>query len=74
LAYAHSGQVTEALHLFDQVEVRQTIGGGGGYHIMLPLGESYLLAGRVEDAHRLAERLLALSRDRKERGNQAWAL
>jgi tetratricopeptide (TPR) repeat protein len=28
----------------------------------------------VEDAHRLAERLLALSRDRKERGNQAWAL
>jgi len=41
---------------------------------MLHLGEVYLLAGRMEDAHRLAERLLALSRDRKERGNQAWAL
>ena len=41
---------------------------------MLCLGEGYLLAGRVEDAYRLAERHLALSRDRKERGNQAWAL
>jgi tetratricopeptide (TPR) repeat protein len=41
---------------------------------MLHLGKIYLLAGRVEDAHRLAERLLALSRNRKERGYQAWAL
>jgi transcriptional regulator with AAA-type ATPase domain len=73
LAYMRSGQVTEALHLLDQVEVRQTPGGGGN-RIMLHLGEGYLLAGRVEDAHRLAERLLALARDRKERGNQAWAL
>ena len=73
LAYARSGQVTEALHLLDQVEVRQTTGGGGD-RVMLHLGEGYLLAGRVEDAHRLAERVLALSRDRKERGNQAWAL
>jgi tetratricopeptide (TPR) repeat protein len=73
LAYMRSGQVTEALRLFDQVEVRQTPG-GGGKRIMLHLGEGYLLAGRVEDAHRLAQRLLALSRDRKERGNQAWAL
>jgi tetratricopeptide (TPR) repeat protein len=73
LAYMRSGQVTEALHLLDQVEVRQTTGGGGD-RVMLHLGEAYLLVGRVEDAHRLAERLLALSRDRKERGNQAWAL
>jgi tetratricopeptide (TPR) repeat protein len=41
---------------------------------MLRMGEAYLLAGRVEDAHRLAERVLALARDRKERGHQAWAL
>ena len=73
LAYAWSGQVTEALRLLDQVEVRQTTGGGGD-RVMLHLGEAYLLAGRMEDAHRLAERALALSRDRKERGNQAWAL
>ncbi len=73
LAYVRSGQVTKALRLFDQVEVRQTTGGEGD-RIMLHLGEGYLVAGRVEDAHRLAERLLALSRDHKERGNQAWAL
>jgi DNA-binding NtrC family response regulator/tetratricopeptide (TPR) repeat protein/class 3 adenylate cyclase len=73
LTYAWSGQVTKALHLLDQVEVRQTTGGGGD-RIMLHLGEAYLVAGRVGDAHRLAERLLALSRERKERGNQAWAL
>jgi tetratricopeptide (TPR) repeat protein len=73
LAYAQSGQVTEALHMLDQVEVRQTTGGEGD-RIMLHLGESYLLAGRVEDARRLGERLLALSRDHKERGNQAWTL
>ena len=73
VAYARSGQVSEALRLLDQVEVRQTTGGGGD-RVMLHLGEAYLLAGRVEDAHRLAERVLALSRDRKERGNQAWAL
>jgi tetratricopeptide (TPR) repeat protein len=73
LAYAQSGQVTEALHLLDQVEVRQTTGGEGD-RIMLHLGEGYLLAGRVEDARRLAERLLELSRDHKECGNQAWAL
>jgi tetratricopeptide (TPR) repeat protein len=73
LAYMRSGQVTEALPLLDQVEVRQTTGGGGD-RIMLHLGEGYLLAGRVEDAHRLAARLLARARDQKERGNQAWAL
>jgi tetratricopeptide (TPR) repeat protein len=73
LAYVRSGQVTEALRLFDQVEVRHTTGGEGD-RIMLHLSEGYLLAGRVKDAHRLAGRLLALSRDHKERGNQAWAL
>jgi tetratricopeptide (TPR) repeat protein len=41
---------------------------------MLKMGEAYLLAGRVVEAHRLAERALALARDRKERGHQAWAL
>ena len=77
LAYAQSGQVTEALRLLDQVEVRHTTGGQGPGDlpiVMLHLGEAYLLAGRGEEAHRLAERVLALSRDRKERGDQAWAL
>ena len=37
------------------------------------LSEAYLLAGRMGDASRLAERALSLSRDRKERGYEAWA-
>jgi tetratricopeptide (TPR) repeat protein len=73
LAYARSGQVTEARRLLDQVEVRQTTGGQGN-RVMLDLGEAYLLTGRMKEAHHLAERVLALSRDRKERGYQAWAL
>ena len=38
------------------------------------LSEGYLLAGRIDDAFRLAEQALQLSRDGKERGNEAWAL
>jgi DNA-binding NtrC family response regulator/tetratricopeptide (TPR) repeat protein/class 3 adenylate cyclase len=76
LAYAWSGQVTEALPLLDEVVVHEKAGraGRGGSDMMLSLGEAYLLAGRLADALQLAERALVLSRDRKERGNQAWAL
>src|SRR5262249_28186855 len=35
---------------------------------------AYLLAGQIEKASTLAGQALALSRDRKERGYQAWAL
>jgi tetratricopeptide (TPR) repeat protein len=76
LAYAWSGQVTEALPLLDEVVVHEKAGRAGraGSYMMLRLGEAYLLAGRPETASQLAERALVLSRDRKERGNQAWAL
>ena len=40
----------------------------------LPLGEAQLLAGRLEEAHALAERALALARAHQERGNEAYAL
>ena len=40
----------------------------------LPLGEAQLLAGRLEEAHALAERALALAREHQERGHQAYAL
>ena len=33
-----------------------------------------MLAGRLEEAHALAERALALAREHQERGNQAYAL
>ena len=40
----------------------------------LSLGEAHLLAGHVEEAHTLAERTLAFTRERQERGHQAYAL
>src|SRR5262249_42349065 len=40
----------------------------------LSLGEAHLLAGRLEEAQALAERTLALTRERQERGHQAYAL
>jgi tetratricopeptide (TPR) repeat protein len=40
----------------------------------LSLGQAHLLAGRLEEAHALAERALALAREHHERGNEAYAL
>jgi tetratricopeptide (TPR) repeat protein len=38
------------------------------------VGEAYLLAGRSEEAVRLARRALELCREHKERGHEAWTL
>jgi tetratricopeptide (TPR) repeat protein len=38
------------------------------------LTEAYLLAGRMDDAIQFARRALDLSRNHKERGNEAWVL
>ena len=38
----------------------------------LSLGEEYLLAGRLEEAHALAERMLALACAHQERSHEAW--
>jgi tetratricopeptide (TPR) repeat protein len=51
----------------------------GGYEALfsifsLYLGEAYVLAGRLDEAHALAERVLALTRVHQERGRQAYAL
>ena len=40
----------------------------------LSLGEAQMLAGRLEEAHALAERALALAHKHQERGNEAYAL
>ena len=42
--------------------------------VMINLGQGCLLAARVEDAMRLAESALELTRKRKERGLEARAL
>jgi tetratricopeptide (TPR) repeat protein len=73
LAYALSGRVAEALPLLDEVVVHEDPGRGGSF-ALLRQGEAYLLAGCPENASRCIARALALSRDRKERGYQAYAL
>jgi tetratricopeptide (TPR) repeat protein len=40
----------------------------------LPLGEAQMLAGRLDEAHALAEHTLAIAREHQERGNEAYAL
>jgi hypothetical protein len=50
--------------------------GIGYYHSLSveQLGEAYLLADQVENAHACADRAVMLARGRGERGNEAWAL
>jgi tetratricopeptide (TPR) repeat protein len=41
---------------------------------MALLGEAYARSGRLEDAARLLDQALALCRERRERGYEAWTL
>jgi class 3 adenylate cyclase/tetratricopeptide (TPR) repeat protein len=68
-AYALSGRVAEALPLLEQAVAE-------GDHAMWTahLSEACLLTGQIAKASTLAGHALALSRDRKERSYQAWAL
>jgi predicted ATPase/class 3 adenylate cyclase len=63
LAYAMAGRTADALTVLGQF---------GGDAVVC--GEAYLLAGCVEEAHRLARRGLDNARHRKRRGQEAQAL
>jgi tetratricopeptide (TPR) repeat protein len=67
-AYALSGRLGEALPLLEQdIERASPLR-------VVQLGEVYLLAGCLEEAIQLAGRALVLTRDRKQWGQQAYAL
>ena len=68
-AYALAGRAEDALTMLGQV-VRNT----GVPLDPLTCGEAYLLAGCVEEAHRLTQQVLANPRHRKRRGQEARAL
>jgi tetratricopeptide (TPR) repeat protein len=75
-AYTLGGRVADAVPLLTQAMEQTTATGLITHQALcrLSLGEVQMLAGRLEEAHPLAEQALALTRQRQERGNQAYAL
>lgn len=76
LAYALTGRTAEALSLIEQIEDQVDSRSPLPTRTMVvtELGEASLLVGCLENASGLAKRALAHSRNRKERGVQAWTL
>jgi tetratricopeptide (TPR) repeat protein len=75
-AYTLGGRAADAVPLLtqamEQTMATETV--GDQTRCSLPLGEAQVLAGRLEEAHALAEHTLALTRAHQERGNEAYAL
>jgi tetratricopeptide (TPR) repeat protein len=76
LAYALEGRIAASLALVEQG--MEYVVARGRARALAPavayLSEAYLLADRLEDAHRRAAQALDLARQYKQRGTQAWAL
>jgi tetratricopeptide (TPR) repeat protein len=71
-AYAMTGRLAEALPLLEQAAERaRRVDRRRETQWLAYLSEAYLRAGRQDDAHAVAERLLALGRERGERGTEA---
>jgi predicted ATPase len=71
-----AGRVTDAVPLLTQA-LEQTMGTDMvGFQVFcsLSLGEAQMLAGRLEEAHSLAERALSFSQAHREHGQQAYTL
>jgi tetratricopeptide (TPR) repeat protein len=75
-AYTLAGRVADAVPLLTQGMEQSTATERVHFEMLcrLPLGEVQMLAGRLEEAHALAERALALARAHQERGHEAYAL
>jgi tetratricopeptide (TPR) repeat protein len=75
-AYTLAGRVADAVALLMQAMEQETAMERVDTQVPchLSLGEAQLLAGRLEEAHALAERALALACEHRERGNQVYAL
>jgi len=75
-AYALAGRGTDAVPLLMRALEQATASETVVHQALcrLSFGEAHLLADRLEAAHALAERVLALAREHQERGYQAYAL
>jgi tetratricopeptide (TPR) repeat protein len=74
--YADSQRMGDGLSLLHQALEAMEALGVGAYHslLLVRLGEACLPAHRVEDVLAIGDRALRLSRERGERGYEAWAL
>jgi len=74
--YALAGRTAEAIPLLEQAanEEGALRMMAGRSLLIIRLAEAYLLAERPDEAATLAARALALARERKERGYEAWGL
>jgi tetratricopeptide (TPR) repeat protein len=74
--YAWSGRIREGVSWLQQALTAYESAGIGYYHSIsvVQLGEAYLLADQTEDARACADRAVMLTRERGERGHEAWAL
>jgi tetratricopeptide (TPR) repeat protein len=70
------GRDADAVPLLTQAVEQTTVTEMVGFQALcrLSLGEAHLLAGRLKEAHALAERVLTLTRESQDRGYQAYAL
>ena len=75
-AYTLAERVADAVSLLTQAMEQAVASEAGRYQALchLSLGETHLVDCRLEEAHTLAERALALARAHQERGHEAYAL
>ncbi len=78
LGYVHvlSGRVAEGLSELEQGKKDAESSGLALYHsrLIVWMGEAFMRAGQLDDALAQGERALSLTRERGERGLEAWAL
>ena len=74
--YAWSGRTGEGVSWLKQALTAFESAGSGLFRSIsvVQLGEAYLLADQIEGAQACAERALMLTRQRGQRGDEAWAL
>jgi tetratricopeptide (TPR) repeat protein len=75
-AYILGGCIADAVPLLTQAIEQTTAMEMSVMQVLchLSLGEAQMIAGRLEQAHALAERALALACEHQERGHEAYAL
>jgi tetratricopeptide (TPR) repeat protein len=75
-AYILAGRVADAVSLLTQAMEQADATERIDLQALcsLSLGEAQMLSGRLEEAHGLAERALALAHEHQERGHEAYAL